>query len=296
MGVDLESAAALLEASDRYVVLRKFEPRPRYHEHDGCATRIGLVVDTETTGLSADDPIIQLAVVKFRYGVECGRVFEALGSWSWYEDPGRPIPPDVTKLTGITDDIVHGQRIDDGAVESILIDSSLVSAHNAAFDRPRLEERIPGFANKPWACSHAEIAWADEGVASTKLDYLAYRLGFFYAAHRAEDDCLALLHMLAQPLPETGHLALSALLEQARCRTARVWAIGSAFEHREMLKARGYRWCDGQRGRVKSWYRDVPEVEAEAELDWLATEAHCELGRFVSMSALTRHSERAFLL
>ncbi len=234
--------------------------------------------------------------MEFRYGVECGRIFEVLGSWSWYEDPGRPIPPEVTKLTGITDEMVRGQRIDDAAAEAILARASLVVAHNTGFDRPRLEERLPAFEGKPWACSHAEIAWSEEGVGSTKLDYLAYRLGFFYAAHRAEDDCHALLHVLAQPLPASGRLALTALLDQARRRTVRVWALGSAYEHRTMLKARGYRWCDGQRGRVKSWYRDVSEEEAEAELDWPATEAHCDTARTVSMSALTRHSERAFLL
>ncbi len=124
-------------------------------------------------------------MVEFLDGVECGRIFEVLGSWSWYEDPGRPIPPEVTKLTGVTDEKVRGQRINDAAVEAILARASLVVAHNAGFDRPRLEERLPAFEGKPWACSHAEIAWSEEGVGSTKLDYLAYRLGFFYAAHRA---------------------------------------------------------------------------------------------------------------
>ena len=293
---DLEAAAALVEASGRYVVLRRFEPRRRYHVHDGCATRTGLIVDTETTGLEAGDPIIQMALVEFRYGLECGRVFEVLGSQSWFEDPGRPIPPEVTKLTGITDAMVRGQRIDESAVESALARASLVIAHNAAFDRPRLEARIPAFEGKPWACSHAEIPWAEEGVGSTKLDYLAYRLGFFYDAHRAEDDCLALLHLLAQPLPGSGRLALAALLAQARRPTTRIWAIGSPFECRAILKARGYRWCDGQQGGVKSWYRDVAAAEAEAELAWLAAEARCDRGRAVALSALDRHSERAFLL
>ncbi|WP_207486110.1 hypothetical protein [Arenibaculum pallidiluteum] len=47
-------------------MLRPFVPRPRYDEHDGCATHVALVIDTETTGLEADDPFIQLAMVEFR--------------------------------------------------------------------------------------------------------------------------------------------------------------------------------------------------------------------------------------
>ncbi|WP_207486117.1 hypothetical protein [Arenibaculum pallidiluteum] len=84
-------------------MLRRFVPRPRYHEHDGCARRVGLIVDTD--GAGGGDRIIQLAMVEFLDGVECGRIFEVLGSWSLYKDPGRRIPPEVTKLTGIIADV-----------------------------------------------------------------------------------------------------------------------------------------------------------------------------------------------
>ena len=293
---DLAECARRLEASGEFVLLRRFRPVERYHEHDGCETRVGLVVDVETTGTEEDDPIIQFAMTKFRFGTSCGRVFEVMGSWSWYEDPGRPIPPEITQLTGITDEMVRGQRIDDVAVAEIAADAALCIAHNAGFDRPKVEDRLPQFESKHWACSLSELDWGGEGFASTKQEYLAYRLGFFYGAHRAEDDCLALLHILAQPLPRSGRLALAALLERARERTARVWALGSAFEYKDVLKRRGYRWSPGDRGRIKAWYRDMPASELEAELDWLATEVHCETARYVTMSAKTRHSERAFLI
>jgi len=294
--LDLEAMAGRLVESGRFQVIRRFEPVARYHEHDGAATRVGLIIDTETTGLRAGDPIIQLAMAAFRYGPGCGRIFDVIGSWSWYEDPGRPIPPEVTKLTGIADADVAGKRIDDEAVARIAAGASLVIAHNAEFDRPRVEDRLPLFADKPWACTVDEVDWNAEGIASAKLEFLAYRLGFYYAAHRAEDDCLALLNVLAQPLPLTGRPALLALLEQARKRTARVWAIGSSFDVKDQLRERGYRWCDGSGGRVKSWYRDVTEADADAELDWLATEVGCDMARYRPLTAVTRHSERAFLL
>jgi DNA polymerase-3 subunit epsilon len=52
--------------------------------------------------------------------------------------PGRPIPPEVTALTGITDAAVRGRRIDDARVAALAASASLVVAHNAAFDRPFL--------------------------------------------------------------------------------------------------------------------------------------------------------------
>jgi hypothetical protein len=56
--------------------------------------------------------------------------------------------------------------------------------------------------------------------------------------HRAASDCSATLHVLAQPLPRTGRLALQALLERARIPTWRLWARESAIETKGLLKNR----------------------------------------------------------
>ena len=59
-----------------------------------------------------------------------------------------PIPPKITKITGITDAMVAGHRIDDRAVNDLLGRVVLVIAHNADFDRRFLERRLPAFAPK----------------------------------------------------------------------------------------------------------------------------------------------------
>ena len=35
-------------------------------------------------------------------------VYKLLGSWEWFEDPGFPIPPEITSITGITNEMVAG--------------------------------------------------------------------------------------------------------------------------------------------------------------------------------------------
>ena len=40
----------------------------------------------------------------------------------------------------------------------------LVIAHNAAFDRPFLERRLPIFAEKHWACSRFDVDWKASGI------------------------------------------------------------------------------------------------------------------------------------
>ena len=87
--------------------------------------------------------------VKAREGVP-GRVSSSRrlsrSSWEWLEDPGFSIPPEITKITGITDKMVAGRRIDDGAVNDLVNRVVPVIAHNADFDRRFLEKRVPVFA------------------------------------------------------------------------------------------------------------------------------------------------------
>src|SRR5713101_6973046 len=82
-------------------------------------------------------------------------------------------------------------------------------------------------------------------------------------------DCRATLHVLAQPLPGTGRLALQALLEKARLPTWRLWARDAAIEKKDVLKARGFVWSPGDLGRPRCWYRDVSDADKAAELTWL---------------------------
>lgn len=76
----LSELGAALERTGEYRILRRIHPREWYSDlpEDG-PTRIGLVVDTEATGLDAskDEPI-ELAMVKFTYGDggRIGRVLE----------------------------------------------------------------------------------------------------------------------------------------------------------------------------------------------------------------------------
>ena len=89
-------------------------------------------------------------------------------------------------------------------MEAFASRATLVIAHNAAFDRPFVEKQWDVFATKPWGCSMTQVHWRDEGIATQKQELIALCLGFFYEAHRAENDCRALLHILAGTLPLSG--------------------------------------------------------------------------------------------
>lgn len=265
----LEQLAAELEASGEYVILRRIPVPETLPAPEGAQVRRGLFIDVETTGLRPDsDDIIELAMVPFDYDRLTGQILEVFEPFSALNDPGRSIPRAVVELTGITDDDVRGQSIDRAEMARVVNASDLLIAHNAGFDRPFVERFDDVFATKPWACTVADINWSAEGVRGAKLDYLAMSYGYFFQSHRASEDCIAAVSLLAQPLPRSGVPALANLLANASRSTWRFEAVGAPFETKDLLKARGYRW----NGAARFWWRDVSDERRQEEHDWLASE------------------------
>ncbi|WP_199033807.1 DEDD exonuclease domain-containing protein [Glycomyces salinus] len=118
------------------------------------------VVDLETTGLAADAcGITEIGAVKVKGG-------KVLGEFSTLVNPGEPIDPRVTRLTGITDEMVA----DAPGVEAVLpmflefASGCTLVAHNAGFDI--------GFLRH--ACELCDTRWPRPPVIDTVV--LARRL------------------------------------------------------------------------------------------------------------------------
>lgn len=291
---NLIDASLLLDAHPDFKVIRRILPRTAFRENDGAALSRGVVVDTETTGVDSDkDAIIELGMVLFEYDPATGQAYRVLATFDQLEDPGFPVPAESTVVHGISDEMVKGHRIDDAAVAQFLAGVNLVIAHNAKFDRVFLEKRLPLFESLPWGCSFAQVDWRSEGIGSAKLDYIAYQYGFFYEAHRAEGDCFALLEILQQPLPKSGDLVLTSILNSLSQKSYQIFATGSSFETKDILKSRGYRW-DAVK---KCWHTTVAGDEAiKAEVVWLKDSVYGAKSARVEIevhNCLTRFSNRA---
>ncbi len=154
-------------------VLRRFIPTiSDINREDVKRDLLGVVVDTETTGLNPEkDKIIQFSVLPFRFTAN-GHVTAVGQALTFLEEPGMPISSEITKITGITDDDVRGKRIDDGAVNELIANAAIVVAHNAAFDRQFAEARLPVCKAVRWGCSYRDIDWKAEGFDTAKLRVL----------------------------------------------------------------------------------------------------------------------------
>ena len=294
----LEPLAQQLEAHPDYRVLRRLVPclcfdAPAAGDAPAGIARV-LILDTETTGLShTTDKIMELALLRVDVDRATGQPMGPVQVYDGLEDPGQPIPPEVQAITGISDVMVQGQRLDVARIVELLDGVDLVIAHNAAFDRPFVEARLPAFAAKAWACSFADIDWKGEGRGSSKLESLAMGLGWFYDAHRAEMDCHALLAVLQAELPVARSTGLARLLAAAPTLRYRLQATGAPFDAKDALKERGYRWDAAQ----KVWHTRLDSADAlQMEAAWLKAQVYGARAARVqveALDALVRYSSRS---
>lgn len=264
---DPESLAGELERHPDYRVLRRLVPKLHFDVvPQGKVVRV-IVLDTETTGLDQSrDKIIELAMLRVNVDTTTGLPTGDVEVYDGLEDPGMPISKEIETITGISNEMVRGHRLDAARIESMLDGADVVIAHNAAFDRPFVEARLPRFEQLAWACSFADIDWKAQGHGSARLEYLAMEMGWFFDAHRAEVDCHALLAVLGAMLPASGQTGLARLLAAAGQPGLRLQATAAPFDAKDLLKARGYRWNAEQ----KVWHTRLDdEAQLQAECEWL---------------------------
>ncbi len=182
---------------DRWALVASASGSPLLEE---CAFA---VVDVETTGSRAalDDRITEIAVV-VQQGGRREVVFESL------IDPGRPIPPQVTAITGISDATVRGAPAFADVADQVIaaLSGRVFVAHNARFDwgfvGAELKRTRDVVLDGPRLCTVRLSRRLVRGVTSCALDSMTAFFGFENAArHRAVGDALVTAQLLERLLP-----------------------------------------------------------------------------------------------
>lgn len=297
-----EAFADRLAQDPDYRILRKL-PRP-FSEMTGeggppkgmCVA----LVDTETTSLDAENGKIIEIAVKLLWLDETDELLGHFPIFSWLEDPGHPLDPEISRITGLRDSDLAGKAIDDEAVVRLLGRADLIVAHNCAFDLRWIEKRWPQLSGMPWACSCAEIDWSALGFEGRSLQFLLQQHGWFSIPHRAAGDVWTLFNLVQQVRPDPHEARdqfgehrdskmrthLQRLLEASARPSVKIMAVGAPFNSRHLLQQRGYRWdSDAQR---KFWWREVNSDDVEAELIWFRRNA-IPAPRCLPITARQRH-------
>ncbi len=192
---------------------------------DECAFA---VVDVEATGMRAGggDRITEIAVVVVQGG-RCEVVFDSL------VNPGRPIPPLIRSITGITDDMVRDAPTFAAVADQVLaaLSGRIFVAHNARFDwgfvTAELRRSRDLALDGPRLCTVRLARRLVRGIRSCGLDSLQVHFGLANAArHRAAGDALVTAEILAL------------LLRMAREEGARTLQDIAAIEARRIAARR----------------------------------------------------------
>lgn len=302
---DLLAMAKVLQESGHFSVLRNlvdsssFIPTGKLPENPEDLINC-IYVDVETTGKEVDDEIIQLSMIKATVNRVDGGIVAISNMYNRYHEPRKAISEEITALTGITAETVEGHSIDESEVADFIQDADLMVAHEATFDRAMMENNLPLVTtlikSKSWACSRMDIPWKDLGYSNAKQEYLVFKAGFSYQAHRADLDTLALVQLMDSALNAEGgepFKPMKLLYDNAMKSTCKIWALAAPFSAKDALKARGYFWSDGTKGDHKAWWIVLDESQEKLERDWLNREVY---GRPVDVSveyfdAKTRYSD-----
>jgi DNA polymerase III subunit epsilon len=212
---------------------------------DDCAFA---VVDVETTGMRAagSDRITEIAVVVL-HGGRREVIFESL------VNPGRPIPPVISAITRITNEMVHDAPSFAELADQLLaaLAGRVFVAHNARFDwgfvSAELRRARALTLEGHRLCTVRLARRLVAGVRSCGLDNLSLHFGIENdARHRAAGDALVTADLLAR------------LLRLARAEGARTLQDLAAIEVRRTRAGRRKRLAMPTEPRADSF----PEASA----------------------------------
>jgi len=276
-------------------LIRKLHLPKKYNEASSEETKKGIVIDVEATGLSiGHDDVIQLALLPFDYEVTSGRIININKdqAFNGMREPRVPISEEASLITGITNEMVLNKKIDSKSVEAIIENTDLVIAHNAAYDRPMVEQHWDCFKTVSWACTFRSINWLKEGFSSAKLELLGLNYGWFYEGHDAFNDCEACLALLSETLPKRNETVFSVLREYAIKPTYLIKAIDAPYDKRTLLRRKGYRWRPADQLNGKVWWTETDDYIEE--INWLNEEIYKRKINIPikKITALNRYSDR----
>jgi DNA polymerase-3 subunit epsilon len=181
------------------------------------------VLDIETTGgAAADLGITEIGAVRFRGG-------EPDGSFHTLVNPGAPIPPFITVLTGITQAmVIEAPRVEEMMPAFLeFLGDAVIVGHNVRYDIGFLDAAARALGYGPLPNRSVDtLGLARRLVQSEIRDFRLGSLAAYFRSpvtptHRAFDDARATAHVLWCLLERAGTIGVTHLDDLLALPTAR---------------------------------------------------------------------------
>ncbi|MDO4182737.1 MAG: helicase C-terminal domain-containing protein [Coriobacteriia bacterium] len=197
--------------------------------HYGVFDENVVVLDTETTGLSfAHDELIQIAAARMVNG-------EITEWYTTFVNPGKPIPEDITHLTGITDAHVEGAPCPDAALQGLanFVGDAYVVAHNVGFDHNFVTKHPGGYPllENTWVDSLDLARIALPRLTSHRLLDLVRAFDAPLSTHRADADVEATCAMFRILLAAVDAMPAALVSKIAALAPREEWPTGVVFDY-----------------------------------------------------------------
>ncbi len=249
-----------------------------------------VIFDIETTGLSpVDCGITEIGAVR----IKGGKIIDEFGT---FVDPGHPIPPKITEITGITDEMVAGAPSVDVALREFwnYAGNTCLVAHNASFDTSFVfsYSKKNGIDFECDVMDTLSVARAHiKDIRSHKLNIIAKYYDIPLKHHRAVNDAKATAQILLKIFDELRAKGANDLHEMNR-----IFIDADAYKratvHHTILLAKNKTGLTNlynlvSLGHLNYFYRTprIPKREIEAHREGLIIGGACERGE-VFMSAM----------
>ncbi len=259
----------------------------------GRMKETAVVFDIETTGLSARTcRITEIGAVRICEG-------KVLDTFNTFVDPETPIPEEIVKLTGITDEMVKGAPSEREALEAFFAflgkredgGPVLLIAHNADFDTGFIRAaatRCEMPFDNPYLDTLALGRYLLPDIKNHKLDTIAdhYGLGDFNH-HRASDDAAmlaAIYFCMLDELDAAGIRTYPQLITEMAEKTDpkklrpyhQVLLVKNKIGLKNLYKLVSYSYL-----KYYHRYPRIPKTELEKHREGLIVGSACEAGELM---------------
>jgi ATP-dependent DNA helicase DinG len=243
-------------------------------------------LDLETTGVDAGhDRIIEVALL-------IARGSEVVERYSSLVDPARPVPHDITLLTGIDDDLLAGAPSIETVVREVLqvVGRRDIVAHHADFDRAFLAQAA-GRAGLPlpnrWLDSLELTRIALPRLRSHRLRDLAAAFGIEEPFHRAGGDVDAMFRIWRIAMAALDDLPVEVLAAIAGLSPSTGWDLRDTLR-RAAARSKAHAFDMRAMRTVSTRGHQLPGLADADERELVCPDPDEVLGQFAADGAVGR--------